>query len=167
MNELLVWTLQKTRQQTLNLVEDLRDNQMCLQTAKNENHPAWILGHLLLGDIYLLHLLKVQNLSEDFSELLDKYGPASTPVSDSEFYDSKQILVERLKQTNLLRLESIRQMTRTDLAQPTPDDFLAKAQPTIEHHLLALAVHETHHGGQLSAWRKSQGLKSVKWAFAP
>ena len=167
MNELLVWTLQKARQQTLNLVEDLHEEQMCIQNASGENHPAWILGHLLLGDVYLLSLLKVQELSEDFTQLLDKYGPASTPISDVEFYDSKQILVERLTQTNLLRLESIGQITQADLAQPTPDEFLVKAQPTIEHHLLALAVHETHHGGQLAAWRKSQGLKPVKWAFAP
>lgn len=167
MNESLIWTLQKTRQQILNLVADLPTEQMCIQTFASENHPAWILGHLLLGDVYLLSLLKVQNLPDDFGELLDKYGPASSPVSDVKFYHSKQILVERLQQTNLFRLESICQMTQEDLAQPTPDDFLAKAQPTIEHHLFALVVHETHHGGQLSVWRKSQGLKPVKWTFAP
>lgn len=167
MNELLIWTLQNARQQTLNLVEDLREEQMCVQTAAGENHPAWILGHILLGDVYLLHLLKVQNLSEDFGELLDKYGPASKPIPNAGFYDSKRILVERLQQTNSLRLESIGRMTREDLTQPTPDAMLAKAQPTIEHHLLALAVHEAHHGGQLSVWRKLQNLESIKWAFAP
>lgn len=167
MSELLVWALQKAREQTLNLVEDLREEQMCVQTATGENHPAWILGHILLGDVYLLWLLKIQSLSEDFDELLDKYGPASKPISSAGFYDSKQILVERLKLANLLRLESIRQMNREDLAQPIPDATLARAQPTIEYHLFALAVHEGHHGGQLSAWRKSQGLKSVKWSFAP
>ncbi len=167
MNELLVWTLEKARRQTLNLVEDLREEQMHVQTAAGENHPAWILGHILLGDVYLLHLLKIQNLSKDFSELLNKFGPASKPVSSAGFYDSKQILVEKLMQTNLLRLESIRQMNREDLAQPTPDVTLAQTQPTVEHHLFALAIHEGHHGGQLSVWRKSQGLKSIKWAFAP
>ena len=167
MNGLLIWTLQNARRQTLNLVEDLNEGQIFIQSIEGENHPAWILGHLLLGDVYLLSLLKIQPLGEDFPELLDRYGPASTPVCEFGFYHSKQTLVERLPQTNWLKLDKIGQMTQTDLAQPTPDNFLAQAQPTIEHHLLALAVHEAHHGGQLSAWRKSQGLKSVKWAFAP
>lgn len=167
MNELLVWTLQKIRQQTLSLVEDLSEEQMCLQTITGENHPTWILGHILLGDIYLLSLLKIQELSEDFPKLLEKYGPASKPISDAKFYDSKQTLIERLKQTNSLRLKSVRNMTQDDLAQATPDKILAQSQPTIEHHLFALAVHEGHHSGQLSAWRKSQGLKSIKWTFAP
>lgn len=165
MSEILIWTLQKARRQTLNLVEDLREEQMCVQSSANENHPAWILGHVLLGDVYLLSLLKIQDLSEDFGELLNKY--VSAPNAAAGFYDSKQILVERLTQTNRLRLEAIRQMSKEDLTQPTPDEMLAKAQPTIEHHLHALAVHEGHHGGQLSAWRKSQGLKSIKWSFAP
>ena len=167
MSELLVWTLQNARQQTLNLVEDLREEQMIAQAAAGENSPAWILGHILLGDLYLLSLLKTQSLSDDFFEFLEKYGPASKPNSSAGFYESKQILIERLKRTNTLRLDSIRRMTPEDLAQPTPDETLARSQPTLEHHLFALAVHEGHHGGQLSAWRKSQGLQSVKWSFAP
>src|SRR5437016_11762012 len=103
MSHLLAWALQKARQQTLILVEDLRDEQMCLQSVQGENHPAWILGHLLLGDIYLLSLLKIQALSEDFSDLLGKYGPGSIPKSDCGYYDSKAGLAERLIQTGSLR----------------------------------------------------------------
>lgn len=54
MNELLAWSLGQARKQTLSLVEDLTKEQMCLQSATGENPPAWILGHLLLGNIYLL-----------------------------------------------------------------------------------------------------------------
>jgi hypothetical protein len=88
MSNLLIWSLENARKQTLSLVEDLRDEQMCLQNSKGENHPAWILGHLLLGDTYLLSMLKVQELSADFSGLLRKYGPNSNPNSMSENYDS-------------------------------------------------------------------------------
>jgi hypothetical protein len=167
MNELLVWALQKAREQTLKLVEDLREEQMCVQSSSGENHPAWILGHLLLGDTYLLSMLKVQELSEDFADLLGKYGPDSKPIYSAGFYDSKRILVERLRRTGSLRLESIREMNNEELSQLTPDNILARAQPTIGHHLFALAIHEAHHGGQISSWRKLQGLTSMKWAFAP
>ena len=116
MSDLLIWSLEKARQQTLSLVEDLQAEQMCLQTSADENHPAWILGHLLLGDTYLLSMLKVRELSADFSELLSKYGPNSNPNSNIENYDSKHFLVERLTETGLLRTDAVRQMKNLDQA---------------------------------------------------
>ena len=164
MNDLLIWSLEKARRQTLSLVEDLREEQMCLQKSAGENHPAWILGHLLLGDIYLLSMLQVGELSADFSELLSKYGPNSNPISMLGHYDSKHFLVERLTETGLLRLDALHQMKSLD--QPTPDETLARTQPTIEHHLQILVFHEGHHCGQLSSWRKAQKLSAVKGIFA-
>lgn len=164
MNELLIWSLEKARQQTLSLVEDLREEQMCLQSAAGENHPAWILGHLLLGDVYLLSMLKLRELSADFPDLLNKYGPNSKSISTRENYDSKKTLVERLTETGILRLDALRNMK--NLNQPTPDETLARTQPTIGHHLQMLVFHEGHHCGQLSVWRKSQGLSVVKGIFA-
>ena len=164
MNDLLIWSLENARRQTLNLVEDLRDEQMCLQTAAGENHPAWILGHLLLGDIYLLSTLKFRELSADFADLLGKYGPASNSVSTLAHYDSKHFLVERLTETGSLRTGAVRQMKNPD--QPTPDETLARTQPTIGHHLQILVFHEGHHCGQISSWRKAQKLSAVKGIFA-
>ena len=164
MNDLLIWSLENTRKQTFNLVEDLRDEQMCLQNSKGENHPAWILGHLLLGDVYLLSMLKDRELSANFADLLSKYGPNSNPVSTLADYDSKQILVERLTETNLLRTDAVSQMKNLDL--PTPDETIARTQPTIGHHLQTLVFHEGHHCGNISSWRKAQGLSAVKGIFA-
>jgi hypothetical protein len=167
MNDLLVWALQKARQQTLTLVEDLSEDQMCLQAAPQENHPAWILGHILLSDVYLLALLRVRELSADFAELLGNFGPGAIPTSARGDYDAKHILVERLTHTGSLRHDAIYQMSTEELAQPIPDEILAQAQPTIGHHLHTLVFHEGHHSGQLSAWRKAHGLVSMRGAFAP
>jgi hypothetical protein len=164
MSDLLIWSLENARRQTLSLVEDLRDEQMCLQSAADENPPAWILGHLLLGDGYLLSMLKVRELSADFADLLSKYGPASNPVSTLAHYDSKHFLVERLTETGLLRTDAVRNMKNLD--QPTPDETLVRTQPTIRHHLQILVFHEGHHCGGLSSWRKAQKLPAVKGIFA-
>lgn len=164
MNKLLVWSLENARRQTFNLVEDLRDEQMRLQSAARENPPIWILGHLLLSDIYLLSMLKTRELSADFMELLGKYGPHSKPNSISENYDSKQFLVERLTETGLLRTDALRRMKSLD--QPTPDETLARTQPTIGHHLQTLVFHEGHHCGNIAAWRKANKLPAVKGIFA-
>ena len=164
MSDLLVWSLEKARRQTLSLVEDLLEEQMCRQTSAGENHPAWILGHLLLGDIYLLSMMKIQALSAEFADLLSKYGPASKPISTPENYDSKHFLVERLTETGFRRLDALRQMKSFD--QPMPDETLARTQPTIGHHLQILVFHEGHHCGQIAAWRKAQKLPAVKGIFA-
>ncbi|MEZ5344292.1 MAG: DinB family protein [Pyrinomonadaceae bacterium] len=164
MNDKLIWSLENARKQTLSLVSDLRDDQICVQNFDGENHPAWILGHLLLGDTYLLSMLNVRELTADFSSLLKKYGPDSKPVSNPENYDSRQFLIEELTKTGVHKIESIREMDTLD--QPTPDETLAKTQPTIEHHLQMLVFHEGHHCGQLSSWRKGQGLSPVKGIFA-
>ncbi len=160
MSGLLIWSLENARRQTLNLIEDLRDEQMRLQSAAMENPPAWILGHLLLGDVYLLSMLKVRELSADFADLLGKYGPNSL----NENYDSKHFLVERLTETGLLRTGAVRNMKNLD--QPTPDETLVRTQPTIGHHLQILVFHEGHHCGNIAAWRKAQKLSAVKGIFA-
>ena len=164
MNDLLIWALENARKQTLNLVADLRNEQMCLQSVARENPPIWILGHLLLGDTYLLSMLKVRELSADFADLLCKYGPHSNLTSTPADYDSKDFLVERLTETGSLRTNAIRQMKNLD--QPTPDETLAKTQPSIAHHLQTLVFHEGHHCGQIAAWRKANKLSAVKGIFA-
>ena len=164
MSGLLIWSLENARRQTLNLIEDLRDEQMCLQSAAGENPPAWILGHLLLGDVYLLLMLKVRELSADFADLLRKYGPHSNMTATPADYDSKHLLVERLTETGLLRTGAVRNMKNLD--QPTPDETLVRTQPTIGHHLQILVFHEGHHCGNIAAWRKAQKLSAVKGIFA-
>lgn len=164
MSKLLIWALENARKQTLSLVEDLRAEQMCLQTSASENHPAWILGHLLLGDTYLLSMLQSSELSADFVDLLSKYGPASKPNPTIENYDSKDFLVERLTETGALRTGALQKIKNFD--QPTPDETLVRTQPTVGHHLQILVFHEGHHCGQIAAWRKAQGLSAVKGIFA-
>lgn len=159
MHDLLVWSLENARKQTFSLIEDLHEEQMRLQSSADENPPIWILGHLLLGDMYLLHLLKIRELDADFTELLNKYGPNAT----NRNFDSKQFLVERLTETGNLRCEAVRQMN--DLNKPMPDETLAQTQATIAHHLQILVFHEGHHCGYIAAWRKTQGLSAVRGIF--
>ena len=164
MNEYLAWALDRAREHTLALVVDVPEERMNRQTVAGERHPAWLLGHLVLADTYLLFLLGVQPHGDDFQSLLQQYGPKSVPSSHSQ-YHAKHDLIERLSETNDLRIARVRTMTDRDLAEPTPDRILAGAQPTIGHHLSALVFHEGYHGGQLSSWRKAHGFAAVAWAL--
>jgi hypothetical protein len=131
---------------------------MCVQAVPGGRHPVWILGHLLLADTYLLFLLGVRELPSDFSSRLRKYGPGAIPTSDASAYDAKALLVRSLLETGALRVGAVREMTTEAFERPLPDDVLARAQPTVGHHLHSQVFHEGYHNGQLSSWRKARGV---------
>lgn len=165
MSENLTWALGHARDFTLALVADVPPEALHQQAAAGERHPAWLLGHLLLADTYLLHLMG-EALAPEFQTLLRDYGPKSKPGTAPPSY-SKQQLMDELSRTNSRRLARVASMSDADLARPLTDTFLARAQPTIGHHLYTLVFHEGYHDGQLSAWRKARGYAPVRWAFAP
>jgi len=164
--ESLAWALNQAREQTLALVADVPAHAMQLQAAPGERHPAWILGHLLLADCYLVHLLTNEPLAEDFPLLLEHYGPASSPRATDD-YVSRDLLVDRLRQANVVRVTRVATLTDDDLTAPMPDRLLASVQPTIGHHVQSLVFHEGYHTGQLSSWRKAHGFAAVKWTMGP
>jgi uncharacterized damage-inducible protein DinB len=168
MNDYFIWALNKARQQTLNLVTDLDNSQLSLQSVAGENHPAWTLGHLFLADCLILSLLQTPNipstlqLSSDWREI---YAPGKAPSSDRNRYHSKEELVEKLVESNKIRCQAIEKLTITDLAKPTLEPRIAAIQPNVGHVLHYFLFHEGNHGGQLAAWRKTQGLSSASGAF--
>ena len=167
MNELLLWAIRRVRAQTLGLATDIPAERSCLQSQPGEHHPTWVLGHLVLGDTYLLSLLGAEDLPADFPALLARYGPQAPPLPTAGAYDPYSVLVERLRVADARRLEAIDRLTPDALSRATPDPVLAQAQPTIAHHLQALVCHEGYHAGQLAAWRRAHGLAPTPWAFAP
>ena len=164
--ELLAWSLSSARAQTLALVVDIPDALWAKQTEARVRDPEWVVGHLLLGDTYLLHLLAVEPLPPDFGDLLQAYGPAAAPESDPPHFERTRVTA-RLERTGALRSEAVRSIGASGLAQATPDSALASTQPTLGHHLSALVLHEGYHAGQLSVWRKFFGLPPTPWVLAP
>jgi uncharacterized damage-inducible protein DinB len=166
MNESLAWALSQAREQTLALVADVSPDAMQLQAAAEERHPAWILGHLLLADAYLLYLLASEPLADDFPVLLERYGPASRPNANTQ-YDPKDRLIERLRQAHVVRVTRVSAMADRELAAPLGDARLARVQPTLGHHLHSVVFHEGYHAGQLSSWRRAHGFAAVRWIMGP
>ena len=163
----LGWALIQARKQTLSLVAGIPQSAACSQSFEGEHHPSWIIGHLLLADSYLLHLLGLEELGSDFSSLLTCYGPGAIPAPGPGPYDSLDSLVSRLRDTGEERVVAVNQLSPSDYSRPLPDSVLAQVQPTIGHHLSTLIYHEGYHGGQLAAWRRNHHLVPSSWTFAP
>ena len=163
----LSWALIQARKQTLSLVADIPSSSACSQSFEGEHHPAWIVGHLLLADTYLLHLLGIEELGTDFGALLSCYGPGATPAPGPGPYEALDVLVDRLRECGEERIVAVNQLSPADFSRPLPDPILSQVQPTISHHLNTLIYHEGYHGGQLAAWRRNHHLDPAKWTFAP
>jgi uncharacterized damage-inducible protein DinB len=164
----IAWALRRAREQTFALMADVPAAAMQRQFVPGERHPAWLLGHLLLADSYLLFLLDARPLPDDFPQLIAQYGPASAPAPEGEAQaHSKDELVGRLSATDAARVARVLTMSDEALARPLADAHLAQAQPTIGHHLMGLVFHEGYHGGQLAAWRKAHGFAPTRWTSGP
>jgi len=106
------------REQTLSLVAEIRPDDMCAQASAGERHPAWILGHLLLSDAYLLSLLGLRPLTHNFAALLRKYGPGATPLAQLAIYETKAQPISGLEEIDSARVHHVAGMTAEDLALP-------------------------------------------------
>jgi hypothetical protein len=124
------------------------------------NHPAWVLGHLIVVADMAAQLLGEPMVTDQ--QWMATYGPGSTPSEHREHYASKQQLLEMMDQT-YARLSGLAAIAAPEvLAAPNNTPFMAKSLPAMGD-LLAhvLSTHATMHLGQLSAWRRTMGKGSV------
>lgn len=145
------------------LVSDLSEEQMVQQPVTSgtpSNHPAWVFSHL---NVYLPLIEKLIQ-GETFDDPKDhRFGRGSRPENDRSIYASKSQLVD----------DYVKGHQRViDLLAGADDDLLTRevTLPRWKEVMPNLAVilpylmilHEATHLGQLSAWRRIQGMPSVQ-----
>ena len=145
------------------LVADLAPDQWIAQPVPGQimNHPAWVFAHLNLYASIVTMLAK----SVPFTDPLDhQYGMKSHPLPSLAAYPSPQEQLATWKRVHQECLEALAVIDESRLAAPPPIDRWREAHPTIGDVLVLLTVkHESHHLGQLSAWRRALGLPPVKY----
>jgi uncharacterized damage-inducible protein DinB len=155
--------LNHTRNQTLKLVADLNDDQMVKQPAPKTNHPAWVLGHLLMVDHAFLSTITGAPLPAWIDDAYKTtYGNKSEPVADKSKYKPKTWYIEQLSGTHEKIVSRLKAMKPEEFQQPHPDPARRERFPTIGHAVMFYGTwHEAYHSGQLSTWRRVQGLPPV------
>jgi uncharacterized damage-inducible protein DinB len=152
-----------TRNMTLKLVADLTDDQLVAQPAPNTNHPAWVLGHLLQVDHSFLSLIAAQPVPAWIDDAWKAtYGNKSQPVADRSKYKPKQFYIDGLIAVREQIINRLKEMKPADFQAPHPDPARRERFPTVGHMVMFLGTwHEAYHSGQLSTWRRVQGLPPV------
>ena len=163
MIDAFISTLIHSRFMTLKLVADLTDDQFTFQPAPKTNHPAWVLGHLLQVDYSFLNMIAPGTPAPLIDDKWKAtYGGGSTPVADKTLYKSKAFYLEELNKVREQILAKLKTMTAADLAKPNPNEQRRERFPTVGHMVMLYGTwHEAYHAGQLSTWRRVQGLPAV------
>ncbi|MFT5301170.1 MAG: hypothetical protein ACI87E_004082 [Mariniblastus sp.] len=145
------------------LVADLAAESMVAQPKLNpgapSNHPAWVLSHLNVYHPVICSIIS----GDDFKDPNDhRFGQLSKPIADVGEYDSKEQLVESFLAGHQ-RVEEL--LGNADDAVFSNLVHLPRwkdVMPLASHALPYLMLnHENGHLGQLSAWRRIQGMPSV------
>jgi hypothetical protein len=158
---LFAWN--KNRDYAAKLVADLDDEQMVLQPAPEgkaaSNHPAWVLSHL---NAYLTPIKSIITDVEFEDPKGHAFGMHSKPCSDADVYASKEALIAEF----VAQHDEIAALLKSHGDSVFQNKVkLERWQPVMPVASIALPYlmlsHENCHLGQVSAWRRIQGMPSV------
>jgi hypothetical protein len=159
----LLYCWDKNKQYGPKLVADLTDQQMTLQPAPSDsapsNHPAWVFSHL---NVYLpvIQALIKGELFDDPKQ--HRFGMLSKPENDASIYASKEELIAEFVAGHDAVTELLGNASDDVFAQKVQLERWASIMPTVGIALTYVMLnHENQHFGQISAWRRIQGLPSV------
>lgn len=141
------------------LVADLNDDQMAKQPGPGMNHPAWVLSHLNAYLPVIEHVIK----GETFDDPKDHpFGMQSKPLGKRSVYASKDELIDAFVSGHASVEKALSEAGDDVWARSTTLERWKKPMPTAAIALpYLMLVHENTHFGQVSAWRRVQGLPSV------
>ncbi|MDB4533814.1 DinB family protein [Vicingaceae bacterium] len=145
------------------LVADLSDEQMIFQPAGPDNppanHPAWVFSHL---NAYLPVIAGIIKSVEFEDPKNHRFGMLSRPENDLSVYDRKQDLVDQFVAGHDEVLQLLEKSSIDMLDQPVKllrwEEIMPIAGIALPYLMLN---HENGHLGQLSTWRRVQGMPSV------
>jgi hypothetical protein len=144
------------------LTDDIAEADMAHQPLPGINPPVWILGHLAICTDYAAMLLgQSKDCPEEWHR---RFGPGSTPPRSDEPRPSKDKLMLAIQRGHERVSHAAEKITPERLAERHAIDlaFLRESFNTVGEivaHLMT--THPAFHLGQLSTWRRANGLPSV------
>ncbi|MEM1446104.1 MAG: DinB family protein [Planctomycetota bacterium] len=132
------------------------------------NHPAWVYGHLGLYGNYVLTLLGDQAGTDAVAapdEWNPLFGMGSACQDDPEgtIYPAMNAIVEQFDRCHTATLEALEKTTDPAVFETVnPNEQMRDRFPTVgAAATFMITTHLALHVGQVSAWRRMEGLGSA------
>ncbi len=141
------------------LLADIPEDRMTHQPAPGMNHPAWIVAHLSGYHDTLVSLIRGRAFDDPKGH---RFGMQSKPEAELSVYGTKADLLAEYERGHAAVADALAAMDPARLEADTPLERWRPVMPRIGHVLAyVMLVHPSTHLGQLSAWRRQQGMASV------
>lgn len=141
------------------LTADIEDARMSDLPVAGANHPAWVLGHLAVCTDYAAKLVGLPRACP--AEWHKLFGPGSRAVADRAAYPGKNELLSALAAGHERVSAGVANADPEAMRQPQNLIF-QQHFPTIGDMVAHLmTTHPCTHLGQLSAWRRFNGMPAV------
>lgn len=149
------------------LASGIEDSELDDQPCENFNPPRWILGHLAVYTDYALRLTGARFACP--KEWHRAYARGSSSGSSPDERPSRTELLDAIVNGFQTVRDRCSQLSEEDLNKPHKVPFLKGTALTTAGHVLAhlMTTHFAAHLGQLSAWRRLNGLENVEPAEPP
>lgn len=136
-------------------VADIPEDQFSSLPAGLVNHPAWIVGHIVMANEEVIGMLGGQAACPDECAALFQAPPAA----DAGPFPAKADLIAALTDSYARLEEAFEAASDDDLAKPLPNDHMREVFPTVGDMVVGvLTIHTAIHLGQLAAWRTAMGM---------
>ena len=141
------------------LLADVPEDRMCYQPVVNMNHPAWVFSHLNVYHAPMVGLLSGKPFEDPKGH---KFGMGSKCLADASQYASKNELLAAYERGHADVATAMRIGGQAALDADTPLERWRASMPKVGVALpYLMLVHESTHLGQISMWRRAQGMPSV------
>lgn len=128
------------------------------------NSPAFCFGHLAIYPELILEALGRKDLTIDYADYQELFGAGTECRDDPDgtIYPAMESIVTRYRDRYAVALETIAITPDRVMLEENPRERTRQMLPTVGAALgFYLAGHMFTHLGQVSAWRRCMGLKSV------
>jgi hypothetical protein len=145
------------------LVRDLDESQMSRSGGPGvENHPAFTLGHLVMGAARTRTMLGGEmDVPAGWDAMFDREGPADRRLPYVGQYPTREELIGELgRQTKLLK-SALESATEAQLADGVVWRYSDRLPSTRDAAGFMTMTHAAIHLGQMAAWRRAMGLKAA------
>ena len=147
------------RQMLRDMIESIDETHFYSSLPGGGNSPGWILGHIMVVHRFGCVLLGGPPL--DPGELA-MFGPGSSPQLDPSDCPSKTTLLADEEAAAAALIAAVNSAPMDVLNAPQQSPFLQQEFPRVRDLLShILASHLSMHVGQLSAWRRANGMPSI------
>ena len=143
----------------MNLINDLKDEQLTQPTINGGNHALWILGHIAYSESSLTHCMIQGNETCPLEHLKELFDFKCTPSTDASIYPSFDSILADYENAHAQTLAYLDTLSESDLDKPAlgcPDEY-KEFFGTVAQCFMVMALHPSMHYGQLADTRRALG----------